>query len=366
MSITAYTGLPGHGKSYGIVENVIVPAVKQFRPVWTNIPCNVDLFLDRFGFAPVVFDTEEAKSDPDWFHNVLPPGALLVLDECWRFWPSGLSSHKMDERHKSYFAEHRHMVGDDGRSSEIVLCTQDLAQVAAFVRNLVETTYRVTKLSKTGLSKSYRVDVYSGPVAGSNPPLSKREREIFGKFDKSVFALYKSHTKSDSGPGDESRADGRYNILKGAGFKAILAALAVLSYLVYLGSDSVSKSFGNDPATTVQPVQSLDPATTIVQAAPVRSRPRSLIDQASSVYIAYQTFSGFWDYVLRFDFDSTYSELTVSELLSLGYSVSPVAQCLLVLTDPAGRAHYVGCQSSEGAGFFDELASGASVTSVTD
>jgi len=38
MSVVAYTGLPGSGKSYGVVENVIIPCLQEGRPIVTNLP----------------------------------------------------------------------------------------------------------------------------------------------------------------------------------------------------------------------------------------------------------------------------------------------------------------------------------------
>ena len=125
MSITAYVGLPGHGKSYGVVENVIVPACKAMRTVFTNIPCNTELFLDRFGIAPVQLDVEDIRANENWWTEVFEPGAILVLDECWRLWPAGMNANRLRETDKSFFAEHRHVVGDSGHSTEIVLVTQD-------------------------------------------------------------------------------------------------------------------------------------------------------------------------------------------------------------------------------------------------
>ncbi|MCT7418525.1 zonular occludens toxin domain-containing protein [Pseudomonas aeruginosa] len=40
---------PGHGKSYGVVEHVIIPSLKQDRHVVTNIPLEVDMLLMDFG-----------------------------------------------------------------------------------------------------------------------------------------------------------------------------------------------------------------------------------------------------------------------------------------------------------------------------
>src|SRR5690606_16593216 len=170
MTITAYTGLPGSGKSYGVFENVIVPGLENKKPVWTNIPFNEDALLEKFGVTPTAFTVDDITQNPDWFQTVFEPGAVLVLDECWRLWPAGLRANNVLMQHKSFLAEHRHMVGENGLSTEIVLVTQDLAQISSFARNLVENTFHVTKLSKVGFDKRFRVDVYFGPVTGATPP----------------------------------------------------------------------------------------------------------------------------------------------------------------------------------------------------
>ncbi|MCT7417836.1 zonular occludens toxin domain-containing protein [Pseudomonas aeruginosa] len=79
MAIDAYVGKPGHGKSYGVVEHVIIPSLKQDRHVVTNIPLEVDMLLMDFG------GTIEQLPE-DWFEredlaDFAPPGSVLVLDE---------------------------------------------------------------------------------------------------------------------------------------------------------------------------------------------------------------------------------------------------------------------------------------------
>ncbi len=339
MSITAYVGLPGHGKSYGVVENVIVPACKAMRTVFTNIPCNTDLFLDRFGIAPVQLDVEDIRTNENWWTEVFEPGAILVLDECWRLWPAGMNANRLRETDKSFFAEHRHMVGDSGNSTEIVLVTQDLSQIASFMRNLIETTFRVTKLSKMGTSKLYRVDVYSGPVTGPVPPVSRREREIPGKFSKDIYALYKSHTKSEVGAGNESRADGRFNILKGFQFKLILGGLFAGLFVVWLTAGSLFNFNGAKPVP--EKAQPVVLASQPVTQNPVRENSYEqkkdhsddFISQADRVFIAYN--SGRFpqvQYLFRVIYGDGYADLTLPDLQGLGYQVQPVAQCLVKIS----------------------------------
>lgn len=238
MSITAYVGLPGHGKSYGVVANVIEPALKAKRVVYTNIPMNTDVCMERFEMSVVQFQTQDLIDNKNWFDEVFEKGAIIIIDELWRLWPSGLKANQALEQHKSFLAEHRHMVGESGHSTEIIFVTQDLSQIASFSRALVETTYRVEKLSKLGADKRFRVDVFSGSVTGSKPPMSRREREIQGSFKKDIYALYQSHTKSDVGAGIETRTDNRYNVLKGSAFKIVFFGLLLAIFLLYWLSNS--------------------------------------------------------------------------------------------------------------------------------
>lgn len=367
MSITAYVGLPGHGKSYGVVENVIMPACKSYRTVFTNIPCNADVFLERFGIAPVQFDIDDIRDNENWFTEIFEAGAIIVIDECWRLWPAGMNASRLRESDKTFFAEHRHMVGDSGHSTEIVLVTQDLSQIASFMRNLIETTFRVTKLSKVGSAKLYRVDVYSGSVTGPAPPVSRREREIPGKFKRNIYQLYKSHTKSSVGAGDESRADGRFNVLGGWQFKIMGLALIACIAIVWLTAGQLLNFFNQptepepepEPTTAIQPQRSpvMPPPTRSYQVQLPRRDGNDLISAADRVYITYN--NGHFpniDYLFRIVVGDGYSDVTTRELILLGYDVDPVAQCLVRISRD-GRFYIAACESSrrDKRDFFSDL-----------
>lgn len=248
MAITAYVGLPGHGKSYGVVANVIIPALRQKRLVYTNIPMHDEHCMNELGMAPVPFSIDDLLKNPNWFTTVFSAGAVLVLDECWRLWPSGVKASNVRDGDKAFLAEHRHTVGENGFSTEIYLVTQDLSQLAMFVRALIESTIRMVKLTNLGLDKRFRVDMYSGAVTGSKPPVSKREREIHGgKFKKEIYDFYKSHTKSETGfAGDETKTDKRFNILKGLSIKIGLIFVVSICVFIYFGMKDVKKGFGQD------------------------------------------------------------------------------------------------------------------------
>lgn len=204
MAVTAYTGLPGHGKSYSVVEHVVLPALEQTRVVVTNLPLKMDQVRRKFPAADVrFFELAAIRDKPDLLLELAVPGCIFVLDEAQLLWPSGLQASKTPAAWLSFVTEHRHRVDDLNRSSEVVVISQDLGNVASFVRKLVEQTYRTVKLVSLGATTRFRVDVYTGPVTGPKPPSKDRVRQLYGKYEPRVYDLYMSHTQSE---GDGSGA----------------------------------------------------------------------------------------------------------------------------------------------------------------
>lgn len=248
MSIVAYVGIPGSGKSYGVVENVIVPALKAGRTVVHNFRLEVDAIADYVGIScgTLVELPERCDAHAVVQHGIDYAGAVFVLDEAWRFWPAGTHANKIPDAEKEFFAMHRHRVGPDGHSSEIVLVTQDLAQCSAFLRSLVEQTFRATKLTAVGSTRRYRIDIYEGAVTGQQPPAARRLREIFGVYKPEIFTLYRSHTQSKSGTaGAEVKADRRGNVLHGARLKLAVIAVLLLPAAVWAAAHSLQRLGGS-------------------------------------------------------------------------------------------------------------------------
>lgn len=233
MAIDAYVGLPGHGKSYGVTEHVIIPSLKEGRKIVTNIPLEEEKLMADFGenggeIVQLPLDWHEMKD----IGEVATPGAVLVLDEVWRRWPSGETTKQAKFEDQQLLAEHRHRVDEDGNSMRIVLVTQDLAQISNWVRLLVESTYRISKKSK----RLYVVTIYMGAVTGVRPPKSAILRQVSGTFKKQIFQYYSSATQSKTGSiGDESKADGRSSILKSFGLWASLIGAVVLGLFGVIG-----------------------------------------------------------------------------------------------------------------------------------
>ena len=262
MAIDAYTGLPGHGKSYGVVEHVIIPSLKQGRHVVTNIPLDIEALLVDFGGT-----VEQLPAD--WFEradlgDLAPAGSVLVLDELWRRWPNGMKANAARLEDKALLAEHRHRVDAKGRSMRVVLVTQDLAQIAAWARALVETTYRMVKKSK----KLYRVDIYRGAVTGPRPPKSALLRQTAGRFKPDVYRYYQSATQSHSGGvGDESVADARGSLLRSWGLWGLVLIVVLGGAFGVRGVASYFNPQSSEPAQSATPVPV--PSQPVTAAAPV-------------------------------------------------------------------------------------------------
>lgn len=252
MPITAYSGLPGHGKSHSVVEHVILPALKAHRCVVTNVALKWDKVREAFpGCDLRPFDIDAVKAHPSSIGDAAPPGCVLVIDEAWKLWPAGQTAKDVPEPFKAILAEHRHRVDALDQSMQVVIVTQDLGQIGKFARDLVEETFRTCKLTSLGSSKRYRVDVYNGPVAGANPPASKRVRQLFGKYRAEVWQWYQSHTMSESGDSgaNEQKVDGRGVIWRSPALW--IGATAIVLCLGY-GIYAVTAFFGKDrPAKVV-------------------------------------------------------------------------------------------------------------------
>lgn len=228
MAIDANTGLPGSGKTLSAVAYRLIPAMEAGRVIVTNIPLKLDVISKRYPkakihsidlgqYKPQLNDDERRSLRDD-----IPPGALVALDELWQLWPAGLKTHTIPEDHKAFLAEHRHRVGEDGRSTDILLITQDLGQVAAFVRQLVDKTAITTKLDALGMKSRARVDMYQGAVTGHLGPKTRHIRSFTIRYNKKHFDLYQSHTQSQTGEaGDETRDDKRMTIWRSPLFIAL-------------------------------------------------------------------------------------------------------------------------------------------------
>jgi zona occludens toxin len=366
MSISAYVGLPGHGKSYGVVENVIIPALEKKRIIFTNIPMKTDAVFEKYGTNVIQFETDDIKKDPNWWTTTFIAGALFVIDEVPKLWPAGLKANAIRETDRSFLAEHRHMVGDEGTSTEIVLVVQNLTMIAAFPRGLVETTFWVVKHIKMGSNKRFRVDVYSGVMAGQSPQLSKREREIQGKFKPEVYELYHSHTKSKNGiAGDETKLDNRNNMFKGVSIKIGIISIIVFGFIAYFGINQVAKMYQPEPELVKTSTSTeLEPA---LKKAQVKApKKRGLLNNVDEIIFSYSLKERSNGIIKRVSFfkimkGSTETIISSPDLMLLGYKIHEITECLFHFTND-NFDDFVMCEKPiPDKGFFNNLVQGENI-----
>lgn len=262
MSIIAYTGLPGSGKSYSVVKHQILPALKLGRTVVTNVPLNQKAIREDVRSGTIIeFDVEKVQAEPHLIDEYAVPGCVLVLDELWRLFPAGEKVNHVPEPFKSLLAEHRHRVDAEGRSMQIVFVTQSVNQIGAFARQLVEQTIITTKLTDVGLSGRYRVDVYRQAMPVERAHVQNAIRSIQAqKYDKRIFAYYTSHTMRETDEVkdvDEGAMDARGSFLRRPLF--VVGPVFIVLVLVFavpriVGVISGEVSLAGKPAAPASPI----------------------------------------------------------------------------------------------------------------
>jgi len=290
MSILAFVGLPGSGKSYGVVANVILPALRMERTVVTNIPLHLEEIYREFTLGKVIqFATDDVTSSDWWLENC-PPGSVVIIDECWKFWPAGKRQSDYEPEELSFFAEHRHRVDDKTKkTTEIYLVTQDLSQISACVRDLVETTYIAQKLTALGARKKFRVDVYTGSVKGQRGPKGRRINSLIGQYKPSIYRFYKSATHSVT-VGDELKVDNRASIWRSPAVRIVIPiglALAIIGGISsYHNFQSMTGQDKKPPSSSVaSPVAApVSPQAKSAMNLPVSSQPGSIGTAVASVF----------------------------------------------------------------------------------
>ncbi len=240
MAANGYFGKPGSGKSYSVVEYVVIPALKKGRHVVTNIPLEEELLVQVFG-GQITQLPLDALDNPD-LPDLIPHGAVAVIDECWRRWPSGQRVAHAAKNDLQWLKEHRHRVDTEGNAMQVVLVTQDPADLASWVRKLITHSFHMHKLDTVGAAGKFGIKVYLGCPTGERIPAKYLVREAFGSYKPEIYQYYRSATQSQTlDVGDEKAMDRRANIWTSGG---MIATLLFVAMAVPTGLWSLSYFFG--------------------------------------------------------------------------------------------------------------------------
>jgi zona occludens toxin len=252
MPINAFGGGPGSGKTYGVVEHVILPAVAAGRFVLTNIDgLNTDLiyeyvlkhfYKDKIiclghirmcgrnrpgedGFFPGDAQLDKPCPCPPPTLDVVAGGDLVVIDEATRYWPQG---EKVSKESAFFFREHRHFSNEIGQTCDLVVIDPDLMLLARPLRGKIELSSLTHKPKAIGMNR-YVVRLFRGCKLTGKP------QSINGpyKFQPEIFALYKSYSHENA---KETAIDGRQNLFKSKAFWSFAGGVALISSIGVWGA----------------------------------------------------------------------------------------------------------------------------------
>lgn len=272
MAISAYVGVPGSGKSYEVVKSVILPAFCSGRRIVTNIVgITESAFIDyavnvkkcdsnQLGTIINVSDDDVIRDDffpfktTENIETVCKSGDLIAIDELWRIWSSDT---KIPANHRSFIAEHRHFTDEKtGLCCDLVVINQSVANLPRFLKDRIETTYRMSKHVSLGLKNRYRVDVFNGTKLFKNNRVTYYQE----KYDIKIFGLYSSY---DGINGTESTTDKRQNVFANKRllflliFVLLMFVVSVFFIYKFFSSRQSQTQLISDTNNVITPVNSL-------------------------------------------------------------------------------------------------------------
>lgn len=198
MPIHLLTGLPGHGKTTGMMQMLLAAAEKGDRPLFAagidGIQPGIATVLDDPSkwATQERFDPPRYETLPDgkikelfWTKVNLPDGALVFIDEAWKwFGHLGNASRQQTPHHVLALAEHRH------HGIDFVWTTQGPNQIYPFSRSLIEQHWHYVRKFGTKLIEVFKWGELQEDVKSQ----TTREKAIkeTTTIPSATFAFFKS------------------------------------------------------------------------------------------------------------------------------------------------------------------------------
>lgn len=175
MALFVIDGVPGAGKTLNTIKEVRDRANKEARPVFYNYITDLS---DSLGWEELT--DEQIKN----WHNDLPEGAILVVDEAWRHFPKW-ESKKQPPDYVLAFFQHRK------KGHDVYLIVQSArVQLDPVVYENTEAHIHFQRVAGSSMVKRFE---WNGTVG--NPKVASSiavARVSFQRLDPSIFQLYKS------------------------------------------------------------------------------------------------------------------------------------------------------------------------------
>jgi len=207
MSVDATIGLPGAGKSYSAVENVILKELKKKNPkkIHTNLPLklsymqmihDVDISLvtvweDSAQFAET-FSMENLEKDQH--AGQIHDGCLVVWDEIQDFVPVIHKKNPVIEGAQDWIAKHRHY------GCDLHWMSQAYESVNVEFRRRTTSFYQVVSLEKRPFGQGkFKRTLYGKDNQTHEPHWKLPFREETVTIEQRIYLCYKSFDISGSG-----------------------------------------------------------------------------------------------------------------------------------------------------------------------
>lgn len=192
--IENHFGKPGSGKSYSVMANVILPALKSGARVLTNIDGASDKGCRlRLGAMLGLSESELSERYVPLSEEEIITGAcwgyvrardVYVIDEVQRYWPGGVLK-PSDPIAFRFFGEHRHY------GCHIHCITINPNNYQSPMRAYAEVSHLYKKLGFLGLNSRYICRDYASAVPAKDAQVASTTH----KYKKEIFSYYKSVTE---------------------------------------------------------------------------------------------------------------------------------------------------------------------------
>lgn len=173
--IYLYTGVPGAGKTLHMVSQLVKDDGFKDRAVY------VDGIKGLDAEAVPHYALPDGCDGSNW-HTWLPDGAVLVIDECQRYWRTRPNGSRVPDAVQA-METHRH------RGVDIYLLTQDAKKIDSAIRGLIE-VHKHFSMSQLGVRRCFEWRNKVGEVTSK----ADAKSAIITPYvlDKSVWDYYQS------------------------------------------------------------------------------------------------------------------------------------------------------------------------------
>lgn len=230
MSIQLLTGVPGSGKSYKAIEHFVLDALRENRLVFHNIEGLGDGNACLSAIANYLGKTPHRirrllhripEEEVPTFYKSIPKNCLVVVDEAQNYWYA--RDYQKNGHIMEWMSKHRHY------GCDFVCITQSPENVDTAIRRLVEFTWRFRKAKDMGFSNAFKYRISLGS--------SEQEKDAYktgvGRYDKRIFAMYKSYDEGVMG--NEKNYGKGLNLFKSPVFIMLYIVAAFTLWALFSG-----------------------------------------------------------------------------------------------------------------------------------